>query len=190
MRYFVFLRILEKDISDLLNIAIYTLNPHEKWGAHITLAGPYSSRKRLPRDRDFEQKISIIGTSQFRSEIQNTVVLKVGSNGMKGVWDKPDYPYNPHLTIYDGRNNYVGDKLYQSLIEIRPFLFFRTSRLEVVSSPIGEPRLPIYPNIEFKRSFGLPVASFDEAWSLTTDEQIDLATLAIKRAKDINLSSD
>lgn len=187
MRYFVFLRILEKEISDLLDIAIYTLNPHEKWGAHITLAGPYQSKKNLPRDRDFEQKVSIIGASQFRDEIQNTVFLRVGSNSLRSVWDKPDYPFNPHLTIYDGIDHTLGDRLFSSLVHIRPFLFFHTSRLEVVRSPYGEPILPIFPSIEFKKSYGLSVSSFDEAWSLSNEEKVDLAVSAIKRAKDFNL---
>ena len=187
MRYFVFLRILEKEISDLLDIAIYTLNPQEKWGAHITLAGPYQSKKNLPREREFEQKVSIIGASQFRNETQNTVFLRVGSSNLRSAWDKPDYPFNPHLTIYDGFDHNLGDMLYTSLVQIRPFLFFHTSRLEVVRSPRGEPRLPMAPTIEFKKSYGLSASNFDEAWALSTEDRVSLAVSAVKRAKDFNL---
>ena len=187
MRYFVFLRILEEDISDLLDIAIYALNPFDKWGAHVTLAGPYHSRKNLPRDREFLQKISIIGATQFRSEIQNTVVLRVGSKDLKSVWDKPDYPFNPHLTIYDGRDNKLGDALFRKLTDLRPFLIFHTSRLEVVKAPKDEPKLPLMRKIEFRKEYHLPISSLEEVWEMSTVEQVDLAVLAIKRAKDLNL---
>ncbi len=187
-RYFVFLHILEPDISELLNIAIYTLNPLEKWGAHVTLAGPYESAKNLPRSREFCQKIAVGGVGQFRGGGQNTVFLKIGSDELRSVWDKPDYPYNPHLTIYDGSDRDLADNLYAKLNEVRPILAFHVSRLDVVDSPKGELRLPLKPPLQFKKRFGLPVNDIGEAWHLPIEEKIELAVLAIKRAKDYNIS--
>lgn len=187
MRYFVFLRILEFDIQNLLNIAIYSLNKYDKWGAHVTLAGPYGSKANLPKDRVFSRKVSIIGVSNFFLEGQNTVFLRVGAPDLKEVWDKPDYPFNPHLTIYDGPDLEIAKELYSALEMIRPFLIFHTSRLEVVTSPKGEPLLPFVPTVNIDPSYSLPIRRIEEAWEMSVKERIGLATAAIKRAKDWNL---
>jgi hypothetical protein len=187
MRYFVFLTILEKDISNLLDIAIFTLNQREKWGAHVTVAGPYNDTRNLPRQRAFERKVSVVGVGQFKSETQNTVFLRVGTDNLRDIWFKPDFPFNPHLTIYDGNNEALADNLYHRLKDIRPVMMFHVSKLNVVSAPSGEPLLPIVPPIKFLKDYMLPVSSFDEAWKLTDENKVELAVSAIRRAKEINL---
>lgn len=187
MRYFVFLTLEDKILQNFLNIAIYALNPFEKWDAHITLAGPFSSSKNLPKDLEFNQKISILGAGQFRSNRQNTVHLKVGATDLKSVWNKPDYPYNPHLTIYDGDDHELGDDLYIEINKIRPFMKFYVSKLTVVSSIKGQGKFTFLPDLDFTALFSTVRFSEHDLFNLTKNEKISIAAEAILKAKSYSM---
>lgn len=183
-RYFVFLYPDDSHMQELLDLAIFVLNPSEKLQAHVTLAGPYTDRRRLPRNTLFSKKVSLFGVGQFRSEHQNTVFLHIGAKDLRDFWDKPDYPrFNPHLTLYDGSNSELSNRLYEILFEIRMYLHFFVSNLSIVSTQRGQGswdllskvNLDIYP--KFK---GISIQNIIE---FSIDERIFHGTEILKRAK-------
>lgn len=90
-------------------------NPGEKHRAHITLRGPYS------QPRDVEGPDSIISGAQitvstagnFFQEGQSTVFFSCEAPELKRVWDKRDFGFNPHLTLYDGPSKTFAKALWE-----------------------------------------------------------------------------
>ena len=89
--------------------------PAEKHRAHITVRGPYErignrvdSINRLVES----SKINIHGSGNFFDTGQTTVYLRCASPQLKAVWDKPDYGFNPHITLYDGPSHDFAKKLW------------------------------------------------------------------------------
>lgn len=90
-------------------------NPTEKHRAHITVRGPYSRRRNDfgANSRLIEgSQINILGAGNFFEFGQNTVFLQCGSPKLQDVWDKPDYGFNPHITLYDGPSREFANRLW------------------------------------------------------------------------------
>ena len=107
-------------------------NPPEKHRAHITVRGPY------PRRENRSQKVSryvegseilIRGAGNFFDSGQNTIYLRCLSPGLKTVWDKPDYEYNPHITLYDGPSLEFAKKLWDIMSS-------RTLEISFIAGPL------------------------------------------------------
>ena len=185
MRYFLFMTIEDEILANFLNLAIFALNPDEKWEAHVTLAGPFSSTRNLPKKRAYVKKISVLGTGNFFSSGQNTVFLKIGASELAEVWNKPDYPYNPHLTLYDGPNAKLAHHLYQSLSNMRIFLKFFVSRLVVATSIKGQSS-PIFLSnpINFQSLFSTRSLSWKDFRMLDDENRINIAIEALSKATE------
>lgn len=118
MAYFVYLTLASGEARRFINALIFLADPTEKNPAHITLKGPM---QKEPEDlgqieKDFTQvKLSVFGTGDFFSHGQNTVYLRCDSPMIKKHWKKKDYPYNPHITIYDGRSKLHAEKIFALL---------------------------------------------------------------------------
>lgn len=181
LRYFVFLYVEDPVLSNMLNTAILALNPSDRWPAHITLAGPYETRRSVPRNLEFSHRVSVIGVNQFRTDTQNTVHFRVGAHGMKDVWRKPDYPYNPHMTIYDGPNHSLGDELFHQLQQLRPIFKFEVTKLNIVAS--GAQRdFNLLAHVDTSFSPILHDMGLEDLRNLTDDDRIFVAIEAIRRA--------
>ena len=92
-------------------------NPTEKHRAHITVGGPYSYQRSWNILHGFNRLIEssevyVRGVDNFFDSNQNTVYLKCGSPLLKDVWYKPDYGFNPHITLYDGSSSELARKLW------------------------------------------------------------------------------
>lgn len=134
-KYFVFLFVEDARLRQYLDLAIYALNPREKWPAHVTVAGPFARKIEAPRALEFEQEVSILGRGRFENGVHHTVYLHVGSPALAAHIQKPDYKNAiPHLSLYNGRDAIIAEELYSALGEYRPFGVFRTRRLAVVES--------------------------------------------------------
>ncbi|MDY6994314.1 MAG: hypothetical protein SVR94_17150 [Pseudomonadota bacterium] len=144
-RWFKVLFFSNKNIQSMLDAIVFLSNPSEKESAHITFAGPYysdESTKLESRILEYTD-ISILGAGNFFSNNQNTVFLKCDSPLLKRVWHKPDFPYNPHITLYDGKNRNLAEKLFNIVNSHR--LFF--------STPVGPP-VSVH-SIKGQKGFGL-----------------------------------
>jgi hypothetical protein len=182
-RYFIFIYPENGRVKDFLNLAIFLLNPEEKWQAHITVAGPYSSTRNLPRNLEFVQKISLLGVGQFRSERQNTVFIEAGSKDLRSFWDKPDYPYKPHLTLYDGEDFELADALYLVLRDIRMFLKFFIKQVHVVKSVKGQGSLDLAQNANPNILTSIRDFTIEDLKGLPSQTRLFYAIEALKRAK-------
>jgi len=183
MRYFVFLKVEDKILANLLNIAIFSLNPTEKWDAHITVAGPFSSERNLPKNREYKRKVSVFGPGFFSGSRQSTVFLKVGTFDLRDVWIKPDYPFNPHLTLYDGDDTKLAEKLLNRLHSSSMFMKFYVSRLEVVQSLKGQMDLfPMRKNLDLNATFLTHGMDFDDLLELQALDRIEIAMEALHKA--------
>lgn len=180
-RYFVFLYVEDAFLSNMLNAAIFALDPSERWPAHVTLAGPFNSRRAVPRKLDFARRVSVIGVNQFRSDKQNTVHFRVGAQGMRDVWKKPDYPFNPHLTLYNGSNHGLGDELYSQLCLLRPIFKFDVTMLNIVTS-VAQRNFDLLSTIDLDFSPKLRGMRLEDLRQLNDDERIDVAVESVKRA--------
>ena len=103
-------------IAGCLDAIRVLANPAEKHRAHITVRGPY--RHGRPRvdtiNRLIESsEIKIHGSGNFFAFGQNTVFLQCRSPRLRAVWDKPDYDFNPHITLYDGSSREFASRLWE-----------------------------------------------------------------------------
>jgi hypothetical protein len=182
-RYFLFLYPEEPPIRKLLDLAIFVLNPKEKHAAHVTLAGPYQSLRNVPRDTTFIRKVSLLGVGQFRSDWQNTVFLHVGAEDLRLFWDKPDFPYNPHLTLYDGEDGEFATRLYERLHQTRLFLKFHVSRVHVVEVIKGQGSMSLLQSLDFDVAPEMKGMSVTDVRALSPEERLLLGSDILARAK-------
>lgn len=110
-------------VQRYLDTIIFLADPLEKRPAHITLRGPYQERSDAARNLcDIERTdINIFGVGRFFGDRQNTVFLRCDSKFIKDNWWKKDFPYNPHITIYDGSSRDLATSLFERLRMHRVF---------------------------------------------------------------------
>ena len=104
-RTFYVLYVPDGPIAACIDAIRVLANPAEKHRAHITVRGPYQrgGKKFDNINRIVEgSAINIHGSGNFFNSGQNTVYLRCESPQLEAVWDKPDYGFNPHITLYDG----------------------------------------------------------------------------------------
>lgn len=117
MRIFYVLYVRNGILKDCLEAIRFLCNPLEKYAAHITVRGPYQKQMKKDElqeinDKLFGNHIIIDRGDNFFNLGQNTVFFRCTSSKLKEVWKKRDYPYNPHITIYDGHSVEFSRKLY------------------------------------------------------------------------------
>ena len=142
-RYFVFLYPAESILKSYLDLAIFLLNPNEKWPAHVTVAGPFKNRRKfLINRRHMDTSVFVLSRGNFFAHGQNTVFLNVGFPGLSRVWKKPDFKGNPipHITIYDGKDAGFAEEVFTSLAKIRFPFSFEARDLQVVNAVSGQSR--------------------------------------------------
>jgi hypothetical protein len=62
---------------------------------------------------------------------------------LKDVWMKPDFPFNPHITIYDGASPEFARRLFDLLKSYSYRLRFRADELEAMASRKGQRSLQL-----------------------------------------------
>lgn len=182
-RHFAFLYPNDAHLQQLLDLAIFILNPAEKLSAHITVAGPFSDPRQLPDVAAFHAKICGLGVDRFTSTHQNTIFIKVDAQELHSVWKKPDFPYNPHITLYDGDDWELADRLYETLFQQRMFFCFFVSQVTHVALVKGQGSWDLLSRVNLSLIPELRGKSADDVKRFSIDERILCATEALKRAK-------
>ncbi len=130
----------EKRVQSCLDAIILIANPKEKNSAHITVRGPYS--KRDDSDKTSSElvgtNVTVLGGGRFFRENQNTVFLECGSELLQKYWWKPDYGYNPHITLYDGESRDFAEKLFQVLRNHKLFFCLTVGKILFSESIRGQ----------------------------------------------------
>lgn len=182
-RHFAFLYPDDEGLQDLLDLAIFILNPKEKLSAHITVAGPFNDPRRLPEESTFFTKICGMGVDRFTSSHQNTIFIKVDADDLRAIWNKPDFPYNPHLTLYDGDDWELADRLYEILYEQRMYFCFIVSRVTHIALIKGQGSWDLLSRAKLSLLPELRGKTTDDVKRFTIDERLFYAVEALKRAK-------
>lgn len=163
-----------------IDLAIFSLNPSEKWQAHVTVAGPFTRKVEIPRALSFLQQISIMGPGRFDNGAYQTVYLQVDGRDLLKHINKPDYRFAvPHLSIYNGKDKVLADKLFNEISSIGLYGRFYTTSFRVVESKS---------QLGFEMAFGLDTSlleetrgmSIDDFKTLNTDQRVSIAVKALK----------
>lgn len=146
MNWFGIIRPIEVELCSILDAVVFLANPSEKLPAHITVRGPCDSQSKALGTNSsscYGSLVHVLGAGHFFSSGQATVFLKVDSDFLKSYWYKPDFPYNPHITLYDGNDFDFACKLYNIVNEKRLFFAFQSSGLIAASSVKGQSTLDL-----------------------------------------------
>lgn len=136
MRVFYVIHIAEPFIQAALNVVRYLSNPAVKHAAHITVRGPYDELQDVVELSSFiaDKRIRIDGVSTFYGPSQNTVYLACDAPELAYVWWKPDYGFNPHLTLYDGDDVIFARQLEALMVRLQVRFSFRATELQTIIS--------------------------------------------------------
>lgn len=132
MKRFVFLEITDSEINEYFSAIRSTLYRRaDRNRSHLTVRGPYYKEILEKNIQRWESKIEsdtlFLGSiDQFNNKKEFVVYIRVESDNLRKIWRKPDYPvekygFNPHITLYRGRNdNYaraIADLLKERRLE-------------------------------------------------------------------------
>ena len=82
LKYFYFLYPKRGGIQSLLDLAVFALDPSERWPAHVTVAGPFFRKPRVAKPIAFDGTVFSLGVWNFFSDGLSTVYLRVGMQDM------------------------------------------------------------------------------------------------------------
>jgi hypothetical protein len=140
MKIFYVLHIREKALADCVDAIRFICNPSEKQRAHLTVRGPYQKRIDVTAisRKIVGDTVSIDRVGNFFDSGQNTVFFHCTAPELKHVWSKPHFPFNPHITLYDGSSKEFAQKLYNAISPYNYCLKFRAEELEPIHSMKGQ----------------------------------------------------
>lgn len=186
-RYFIFLYPEPGPVKSYLDLAIFLLNPNEKWPAHITVAGPFPNKRRFRiQNRVFESTVFALGVGSFLPKT-GTVYIHVGFRDQWSVWKKPDFVGNPipHLTLYDGRDVEFGTRVFSIANKIKPYFSFYTRGLQVVESISGQYRADLRESVDFSLMPELRGAVARDVAEMPVDDRLELFGKALRAASNV-----
>ena len=135
-KYFIFLYPANSRIKALLNLAVYSLNPKEKWPAHVTVAGPFARRPSYVKGLPPHTTVFSMHIGNFFADGINTVHLRIGMTGIWNIWNKPDFRGNPipHLSLYNGDSVDEATTIFNRLVLLNPSFAFAVTNPTIVTS--------------------------------------------------------
>ncbi|MCP9221594.1 2'-5' RNA ligase family protein [Erythrobacter sp. LQ02-29] len=183
-KYFVFMFPAKSEIRDLLNLAVFILNPREKWPAHITVAGPFRRRPSARAQAKFKSSAFSLGAWNFFSEGRSTVYLKAGVPNIRKYWSKPDFIGNPvpHISIYNGKDLDTAKKIFHKIEPLRLIFGFNIEGIEIVRSS-SQRQFDLRSSVNLEVMPGLQGMKLDDAAALSIEDRIDFAAEALAKCK-------
>lgn len=120
-------------------------DPQTRFPSHITIRGPYPEPIDVTSysERIHGSIVRVADLGKFFGDGQNTVFLHCSCPDFLSVWDKKDYGYNPHITLYEGGSRAFAEAL-RGVVERHSIRYsFRARGLEPLVSLKGDSRSPI-----------------------------------------------
>lgn len=186
-RYFLFMYPFEQDVRSLLSLAVFALNPDEKWPAHVTVAGPFTNRPRAVARFEGKVPAFCVGLGNFFPQGLDTVYLNIGVRNLWKIWRKPDFVGDPvpHLSLYNGRNRDFAQRVFSALNDIRPYFSFSATGLSLVTSVPGQSVMSLREQIDVKLIPETSALTIDQIRSLNEDDRLQIAKSALVRCKEL-----
>jgi len=127
-------------VQGCLDTIVYLANPDEKNSAHLTIRGPSDDKPDIEtiNQQLSGTELSVLGAASFFEGNQNTVFLRCDSLLLPTVWHKPNYAYNPHITLYDGPSRSFAERLVAILNQHRIFGLLRVGRVGAIRLMRGQ----------------------------------------------------
>lgn len=177
----------EAEVRGLLSLAVFALNPEERWPAHVTVAGPLSSKPRVVGKFEGRVPTFCLGVGNFFAQGLNTVYLHVGIPNLKRVWRKPDFTGDPvpHLSIYNGDDRDFARRIFASINEVRPYFSFSATGLTLVTSVKGQSVTALREQVDVSQLDETRNHRIDEIRNFSADARLEIATLALRKCKEI-----
>jgi len=140
MAFFYVLHIKDRRLSDCVEAIRFLSDPQEKHRAHITVRGPYEKRIDISNLNRLiaGDVVAIDRVGNFFDAGQNTVYFACSSKELGRVWKKKDYPFNPHITLYDSGSSEFARRLYEVLSKYKYNVSFRVDQLEPIEWKKGQ----------------------------------------------------
>ena len=162
MKRFVFLEFLDPEIRSLLTQLkeIFTGKKSQSH-IHITIRGPYpeplpAELLEFTESRIRKDVLLISGIGLFNNNKSHVVYIKVHSRNLKRIWWKKDFPFNPHITLYEGEDAFLAKEIFHFLkrehIELVSHNFrvaeYASGQLEVFYEENDIPRVSVQKLVE------------------------------------------
>ena len=139
-RIFYVIYIDDEPIQSRLDAMRFLANTEEKAQAHITVRGPYTQKQNVSRlNREVAgTKIVAKGIGTFFNSKQNTVFIRCYADSLRRIWQKSDFGFNPHITIYDGPSREFAGALVDHLSRVQIQFSFLVDKLFPMTSHKGQ----------------------------------------------------
>lgn len=169
-------------------------NPLERKAAHLTVRGPFPNKIRLEdaNKKLAGNKILLDGVDRFTSPTQNTVFLTCKATKIKKIWNKPEYPFNPHVTVYDGDSATFASELYDVLSRYTYRLGFQADKLTALITKSGtksQYRLLQFDSDEIAEIVGEPI-NYSRASEMSAHKRLLLIDRLCSSLDRISLETD
>lgn len=120
-----------ENVRNLINAIRVIAEENQRTQVHITVRGPYKKRISGKKIKELSyvingEQIKVIDVDNFFDSNQNTVFFRCEVNlNLKKVWEKKSYKeYNPHITIYNGLDNFFAREIFKVLKQdFKPFKY-------------------------------------------------------------------
>ncbi len=120
-----------ENVRNLINAIRVIAEENQRTQVHITVRGPYKKRISEKKIKELSsvingEQIKIIDVDNFFDSNQNTVFFKCEENlNLKKIWKKTSFKeYNPHITIYNGLDNFFAREIFKVLKQdFKPFKY-------------------------------------------------------------------
>lgn len=157
MPAFVFLEITDRNLNFLFEAMAQSIyGKRSTQPTHLTIRGPYAGRVpqgavQYCRELLAHDVLRIADVGRFNNADEDVVFLRVDSPNLRNVWWKPDYPiakfgFNPHVSIYRGRDRALALALERFLLHEKLELFcaeFRIVSAVTKQQEMLVPQVPI-----------------------------------------------
>ena len=190
--YVVYFR--DRRLQYSLDAMRFIANPSEKNYAHITVRGPYQQRYNLRgMDRMIDgTEVFAHGVGSFFGYSQNTVFIKCHSEILRDVWQKTDYGFNPHVTIYDGNSRKFAEMLLGRLNHLKFGFRFIVGRLHPLVTHSGQYSMELsqaFNEALFTEVTGAHVSA-SEVDGLSDEKRVALIELFARKLPEFASSSE
>lgn len=143
-RFFFVINIKDKLLGTMLDGIRLFADSDQKHNAHITIRGPYETKRNSLKDYSIKtwndkisgEQVKVSGVSSFFNENQNTVFFECkDSHFLKDIWRKVSFKdFKPHITIYDGNNREYASRLLSLISSYNINFSFKVTQLSVLET--------------------------------------------------------